>query len=60
MTANAVYPSWHPSGKYVAFSSNKTVQSFHMHSSKNIEVSDMYSSLVIYDVEKNGNVCLPG
>ena len=54
MKANVVYPSWHPSGKYVAFSSNKTVQSFHMHPSKNIEVSDMFSSLVIYDVEKNG------
>jgi len=59
MTANAVYPSWHPSGKYVAFSSNKTVQSFYMHPSKNIEVSDMYSSLVIYDVEKNGMYACP-
>jgi WD40 repeat protein len=54
MTANAVYPAWHPSGKYVAFSSNKTVQSFHMKTGKNIEVTDMYSSLVIYDIEKNG------
>ena len=54
MPANAVYPSWHPSGKYVAFSSNKTVQSFHMHTDKNIEVSDMYSSMFLYDVEKNG------
>jgi hypothetical protein len=54
MKANAVYPSWHPSGKYVAFSSNKTVQSFHMQPGKNIEVADLYSSLVIYDIEKNG------
>ena len=54
MTANAVYPAWHPSGKYVAFSSNKTVQSFHMKSGKNIEVMDLYSSMLIYDVEKNG------
>ncbi|MBI5008763.1 MAG: hypothetical protein HZB98_03755, partial [Bacteroidia bacterium] len=54
MPANAVYPSWHPSGKFVAFSSNKTVQSFHMHSEKNIEVTDMYSSMFLYDVEKNG------
>ena len=53
MAANAVYPSWHPSGKYVALSSNKTIQSFHMHPSKNIEVSDMFSSLIIYEVEKN-------
>jgi len=59
MPANAVYPSWHPSGKYVAFSSNKTVQSFHMHTDKNIEVSDMYSSMFVYDVEKNGMSGLP-
>lgn len=53
MPANVVYPSWHPSGKYVAFSSNKTVQTFHMQSEKNIEVFDLFSSLVIYDVDRN-------
>jgi len=59
MRANAVYPSWHPSGKYVAFSSNKTVQSFHMRTDKNIEVSDMFSSMFVYDVEKNGMFGFP-
>ena len=53
MPANAVYPAWHPSGRYIAFSSNKTIQSFHMRPEKNIDVYDLYSSLVIYDVEKN-------
>lgn len=53
MPANAVYPAWHPSGRYVAFSSNKTIQSFHMRPEKNIEVYDLYSSLVIYDLERN-------
>jgi len=53
MPANAVYPSWHPSGKYVAFSSNKTVQAFHSRPEKNIEVFDLFSSLVLYDVAKN-------
>ncbi len=53
MPANTVYPSWHPSGKYVAFSSNKTVQAFHSRPEKNIEVFDLFSSLVLYDVEKN-------
>jgi len=53
MPANAVYPSWHPSGKYVAFSSNKTVQAFHVRPEKNIEVFDLFSSLVLYDIEKN-------
>jgi hypothetical protein len=53
MPANAVYPAWHPSGRYVAFSSNKTVQTFHMRPEKNIEVFDLYSSLVVFDTGKN-------
>ena len=59
MPANAVYPSWHPSGKYVAFSSNKTIQSFHMRPEKNIDVYDLYSSLVIFDVESNEIFAVP-
>lgn len=49
----AVYPRWHPSGKYVAFSSNKIVQQFHSSLNKKIEVSDLESSLLLYDVAKN-------
>lgn len=54
-SANAVYPAWHPSGRFIAFSSNKTVQAFHTRPEKNIEVYDLYSSLVLYDSE-NGKV----
>jgi len=53
MEYGAVYPRWHPSGKFVAFSSNKIVQRFHSAKLKKIEVSDLASSLVLYDVEKN-------
>ena len=53
MKNGAVYPRWHPSGKFVAFSSNKVVQQFHSSDEKKIEVSDLNSSLVLYDVEKN-------
>jgi Tol biopolymer transport system component len=53
MKNGAVYPRWHPSGKFVAFSSNKIVQQFHSALSKKVEVSDLESSLVLYDVEKN-------
>ena len=59
MPANAVYPAWHPSGRYVAFSSNKTIQSFHMRPEKNIEVYDLFSSLVIYDLERNEMFACP-
>lgn len=53
MKYGAVYPSWHPGGKLVAFSSNSIVQSFHAAQEYNIEVTDLASSLVVYDLEKN-------
>lgn len=49
----ATYPRWHPSGRFVAFSSNKVVQQFHSAASKKIEVSDLNSKLVLYDRERN-------
>ncbi len=53
MKNGAVYPRWHPSGKFVAFSSNKIIQRFHASDNKKVEVSDLESSLVLYDVDKN-------
>lgn len=59
MENGAVYPRWHPSGNFVAFSSNKVVQQFHSMESKKIEVSDLNSSLVLYDVVKNEMMQIP-
>ena len=53
MKNGAVYPRWHPSGRFVAFSSNKIIQRFHAADNKKVEVSDLESSLVLFDVEKN-------
>ena len=53
MKNGAVYPRWHPSGKFVSFSSNKIIQRFHAADNKKVEVSDLESSLVLYDVERN-------
>jgi Tol biopolymer transport system component len=53
MKNGAVYPRWHPSGKFVAFSSNKIIQRFHAADNKKVEVSDLESSLVLYDVMQN-------
>ncbi|MDR1524939.1 MAG: hypothetical protein LBS79_06755 [Tannerella sp.] len=47
-----VYPSWHPSGKYVAFTVNDTKQAFHMNDPNRIEVFDLASDVVVYDVER--------
>jgi hypothetical protein len=59
MKNGAVYPRWHPSGNYVAFSSNKVVQQFHASESKKIEVSDLNSSLVMYDTQTNEIMDVP-
>lgn len=56
MPGGATYPSWHPGGKYVAYSSNQVRQNFYSHSSKSIEVFDLVSSLILYDLEKNETV----
>jgi len=53
MKNGAVYPRWHPSGNFVAFSSNKIIQRFHSADNKKVEVSDLESSLVLYDLVKN-------
>ncbi len=61
MKNGAVYPRWHPSGKFVAFSTNLIRQRFHSSDNKKVEVEDLESSLVLYDVEKNEimNIELP-
>ena len=49
----AVYPRWHPQGRYIAFSTNKTSQAFHSVHPNLVEVYDSASDLVIYDTETN-------
>ena len=48
-----VYPYWHPQGRYMAFSTNKTSQLFHSGLNKRIEVFDGQSDVFIYDTETN-------
>lgn len=54
-----VYPSWHPSGNYIAFSVNQTQQSFHSTNLNRIEVFDKKSDLVVYDVRKDALMTSP-
>ena len=46
-----VYPAWHPTAKLIAFSTNKTRQAFHTQNPNKIEVFDIASDLILYDVE---------
>ena len=48
-----VYPYWHPSGRYIAYSTNTTKQTFHSAHPNRIEVFDEASDLQVYDVETN-------
>ena len=54
-----VYPYWHPSGRYIAYSTNATSQPFHNAHRNRIEVFDTASDLQVYDVEKNELLLLP-
>lgn len=47
-----VYPSWHPGGKHIAYSVNNINQYF-CSGEIRIEVSDEFSDLIVYDIEKN-------
>lgn len=48
-----VYPYWHTSGRYVAFSVNKTNQVLHSTDPNRIEVFDEASDVVVYDVNNH-------
>ncbi len=48
-----VYPSWHPTKNYIAYSTNLTGQSFHTKDAQKVEVQDTKSDLILYDVDAN-------
>lgn len=48
-----VYPFWHPSERFIAFSTNKTAQFFFMCHPNRIEVFDSNSDVVVYDVGRH-------
>ena len=54
-----VYPYWHSSGRYIAYSTNATSQLFHSADPNRIEVFDTASDLQVYDVEKNELILSP-
>jgi Tol biopolymer transport system component len=48
--SGGAYPSWHPSEKLVAFAACKTRQAFHTVHHNKIEVFDLASDIILYDV----------
>jgi len=53
------HASWHPSGRYIAFSVYKVQQYFHAVGRQFIDVYDNTSCIVIYDVAKRSIVPVP-
>lgn len=50
---SVVYPAWHPQGRYIAFSSNVTRQTFYGEGRQIIEVFDLSSDLILYDTKND-------
>jgi hypothetical protein len=48
-----VYGSWHPGGRFIAFSTNVIVPEFHSISNLRLEVFDTISDIVVLDIDKN-------
>ena len=44
---NFVYPYWHPSGDYIAYSTNTTRQGFHTADDRRVEVFDFQSAIIV-------------
>ena len=48
-----VYPAWHPTHDYIAYSTNKTHQSIRSMDHNRVEVADEESDLILYDIRNN-------
>lgn len=48
-----VYPAWHPTHNLIAYSINDTGQSFHTRDHNKIEVQDLKSDLILYNIDRN-------
>jgi len=48
-----VYPAWHPWLKLIVYSTDKTHQSFHTTDPNKIEVYDVESDIIAYDIDHN-------
>ncbi len=56
---SCVYPYWHPSGRYIAYSTNTTRQVFHIRDKNRVEVIDSASDLLVYDTQTNELITTP-
>ena len=55
-----VYPAWHPSKDFIAFSANQVAQVFNVSGRDQHHVFDKASDIVIYDIKNNSVFTSPG
>lgn len=53
MFAAAAFPSWHPSGRYIAFSVNRVNQIFHATGTRRATALDLKSDIVLYNTDSH-------
>ena len=53
------YPSWHPGGRYIAYSLNDIKQMFHTTDINRIEVFDFRSDVIVYDTQSGEVLTCP-
>lgn len=51
--SSGVYPSWHPTHDYIAYSTNRTFQNLHTINTNRVEVFDDESDLILYNIANN-------
>ena len=54
-----VYPAWHPTEPIIAYSTNRTFQTFHTRDVQKVEVQDELSDLILYDITRHKVTQLP-
>ena len=57
--SSCVYPYWHPSGNYIAYSNNTTRQGFYQRQENVLEVFDYASDIVVYDIRRGTLLSCP-
>ncbi|MDR0766045.1 MAG: hypothetical protein LBF09_03790 [Odoribacteraceae bacterium] len=53
LVSGGVYPAWHPTEDLIAYSVSRTGQLFHSRDVRKVEVQDLVSDLILYDVDAN-------
>jgi hypothetical protein len=59
VTSPGVYTSWHPNGRFIAYSNNDVRHLFSSYKNTPIVAYDKFSDIMLYDVEKNITYNIP-